>query len=349
MKGLKTLLVDGNWNLKRNYLGKALRIDRNKENCSGVYGFLVSLQVAIKKVVPDRAVVFWDGFHAGKFRYEIYKPYKASREHDWENESKAIELEYLNQDEEGRKKFELLIQKIKVKKILGDLFIRQGEIDLIEADDLIAQYILTNPDQDIVIMSRDKDFYQLIDENVSILSPDYQQLITHKNFKQIFGHGIDNQLLFRCFEGDVSDDISGVPGITRNTLIKNFPLIADEKYTFKRLVDECYTIKEKKKNKSCLTFDKIINSNDILYRNAKLMNLKKPFVNEKAIEEIDGISILPLEDDRSIKRAFLEMATDGYTKFLEQDRISIEHFLSVFQRIESKEKEYSQMFKEKNN
>ncbi len=348
MSKRRTLLVDGNWNLKRNYHQQVPKLDSNKENCNGVYGFLISLQVAITKIVPDRVIVFWDGFHAGKLRYEIYKPYKAKRKKHWDNEEEALRLEMHNQDEEGRKKFELLIQKIKTMNFLGDLWVRQLEMDHIEADDLIGQYILTNPDEEITIFSRDKDFYQLISDKVSVLSPDQKQVITGKNFKQIFGHGLENQLLFRCFEGDDSDEITGVNGITRDTLIKYFPLIAEEKYTFKRLVEESYLIKEKKKNKSCKTFDKIINSHDILYRNAMLMNLKKPFVTARAIEEVEKISKLPLDNDRSIRRVMLSLTTDGYMKFFQQENISLEFFFSIFHRIQSKEKEYEKSLNDKN-
>lgn len=343
---MKTLLVDGQWNLKRNYHQQMPKLDSNKENCNGTYGFLISLQVAITKSIPDRVVVFWDGFHSGKLRYDIYKPYKANRQKHWENESEALRLELNNQDEEGRKKFELLIQKIKTMNFLVDLWIRQLEMDHIEADDLIGQYIIENPEEEIIIFSRDKDFYQLISEKVSVMSPDYKQLLTVDSFKQIFGHGIENQLLFRCFEGDKSDMIGGVDGITRDTLIKLFPEMANEKYTFKRLIEESYAAKEKRKNKNCKTFDKIINSNDILYRNAKLMNLKKPFVNDRAKEEIKDISKLALDDDRSIKRAMLGLATDGYTKFLQHDNISLEYFLSTFQRMQSRETEYKKNLKE---
>jgi 5'-3' exonuclease len=81
---------------------------------------------------------------------------------------------------------------------LEDLFIRQAEVDTIEADDLIAYYILNRrPDEEIIINSRDGDFYQLIAPNVSMLTPDKYKIVTSNNFKETFGYTRENALLFK--------------------------------------------------------------------------------------------------------------------------------------------------------
>ena len=57
------------------------------------------------------------------------------------------------------------------------MFIRQAEVDLIEGDDLIALYVqMKEKDEQVIIFSRDKDYYQLIDENVYVL---LQQISNH--------------------------------------------------------------------------------------------------------------------------------------------------------------------------
>jgi 5'-3' exonuclease len=113
----------------------------------------------------------WDGFHSGKLRYDIYPPYKANRNKDWEKTQKAIATDglYNPQDLE---RVEMLKQKIQVQNYLDELYIRQAEVDLIEADDLIAQYILRSKsdDEEIIVFSRDKDYLQLISDPVRVMT-----------------------------------------------------------------------------------------------------------------------------------------------------------------------------------
>ena len=69
----KTLLVDGQWNLKRNYYPPHRKILKgaNGKLCGGTFGFLDSTRSILNKLMPDRVVVAWDGFHAGKMRYNM--------------------------------------------------------------------------------------------------------------------------------------------------------------------------------------------------------------------------------------------------------------------------------------
>lgn len=341
----KTLLVDGTWNLKRNFYKRKDLMGANGKLCGGTYGFLDSLKSVINKTLPDRVIVCWDGFHAGKLRYNIYKPYKANREKDWENESRVINTEGIGNPDDAEK-FQLLTQKIEVQTYLEELYIRQIEEKYIEADDLIAYYIKgsADPDEHILIYSRDQDFFQLVSDKVSIVNPDSLDIITIKNFKEKFGYTVENALLFKCFEGDTSDDIEGVKGITRNTLIKYFPDISEEKYTYKRIVEEGYKIQEerqsgKPKKKPLTKINKIIDSEHILYRNAKLMNLKKPFINQEGIDAVESVRNGTIGEDRSIETAMDMFARDGFNKLVGEG--NIQYFFGPFYYMKSKEAEFS--------
>ena len=224
---IRTLIVDGNWNLMRNY-HKQHELKTSTGNlCGGIMGFIMSMKSVMNKVLPDRVIVAWDGFNAGKLRYNIYPPYKANRNKNWEMEERMLFNEGMTMDEKEKEKFEIFKQKILLSNILDELFVRQMETDLIEADDLIAQYILRSEDDDeqIYIYSKDGDYKQLISDKVFIINPDHFGVMDRKSYEEKFGHTLDNELLFKCFEGDDSDEIGGVNGITRNTLIKYFPNI----------------------------------------------------------------------------------------------------------------------------
>lgn len=333
---MRTLLVDGNWNLKRNFFKRKDLKDANHKLCGGTFGFLESTKIIINKIMPDRVIVAWDGFHSGKLRYNIYKPYKANREKDWESETRMIATDGISSPDDAQK-FEVLSQKIEIQKYLEELFIRQLEEDYIEADDLIAGCILLseNPDEEFYIFSRDGDFMQLVSEKVSIINPDSLYIITKKNFKEKFGYIQENALLFKCFKGDDSDGIPGINGIGIATLLKHFPDMANEPYTYKRLVEECYENKKKKKLK---TYDKIIEAEHELYRNATLMNLKKPFLNQEALDSIKNVLNLPLDADRSIEVAMQKFVKDGFNQFVGNQYM--DSFFGPFYRIKAKEKEF---------
>jgi len=338
---MKTFLIDGNWNLKRNFK-KLQLLDGYKQSCGGSYGFIKSLSVAISKTLPDRVIVMWDGKKAGKYRYDIYNQYKSNRKKDWESEDGVCDSQ--ESVEEKEEKLDFLTQKKKVVNTLDYLYIRQIEVDYIEADDLIAGYILQSKkedrDEDIVIFSRDKDFKQLISERVSIITPDSISVITNKNFMEKNGYTLENELFFKCFEGDKSDCIDGVYGITKNTLIKYFPDVADRKYTYKELSDKCmYFINEEKKKQK--VYQKILDSKEILYRNAILMNLKKPFLNTEALSGLDEISNLPISCDRELGDTISSLVKD-YGDLLRQDNIEISNCFSPFYRIMGKEKTFAE-------
>jgi len=335
---MKTLLVDGNWCLKKNFKRRQ-ELEANGHLCGGSFGFLDSLRAVINKVLPDRVVVMWDGFNAGKLRYEIYKPYKAKRKKDWESEKSILSTDGTGLSPEDREKYDMALQREVVKEFLKSFYVRYLDVTKIEADDLIAYYILSSniPDEEIIIYSRDKDFLQLISPKVSILNTDNFELITIQNFKKIFGYTVENALLFKCFDGDKSDEIQGVNGITPENLLKHFPAMADEKYMYNRLVEECYNKKREKKLKY---YDTIIEARSVLYRNAQLMNLKKPFINEEVRVEMQKVMYDPIiEDNFSIKSAMSLFMSKGFNKFVKSEYLDL--FFAPFFRMVNKEKEYS--------
>jgi len=341
----KTLLVDGQWNLKRNYYPphRKTLTGANGKLCGGTFGFLDSTRSILNKLMPDRVIVAWDGFHAGKMRYNIYKPYKANREKDWENETRIISTDGMENSDDAEK-FQLLSQKIDIQMYLDELSVRQLEADYIEADDFIACYVLgsIDPNEHIYILSRDKDFHQLVSDKVSIITPDSLEIITIDNFKSKFGYTVENALLFKCFEGDSSDEIEGVKGITSNTILKYFPAAADEKYTFGRLVEEAYEIQNSRK-KPLETLNKIIDAEHILYRNAKLMNLRKPFLNQEAIDLVESTRNYALDSTRSVETAMEMFAKDGMVQHI-WDR-NLQNFFGAFYNLKTKEKEFEESLK----
>ena len=340
----RILIIDGTWLLKKNFKGKPTLKSSTGELCGGVIGFMFDLKMVMNKLLPDRVVVAWDGFHSGKLRFDIYPPYKISRGKNFENEDRAIMTNGTGSPED-MEKVEMLKQKILTQNILDELFVRQVEADYIEADDLIAQYVLRSEEDDdtIYIYSRDKDYLQLISEKVFIITSDSVWTLNRAEYEKKYNHTLDNELIFKCFEGDDGDDIEGVNGITRNTLIKYFPNIAKEKYLYSRLVEECYEAKKDKKTGKRKVYDKIIQAEHVLYRNARLMNLKKPFLTKEAKNMIEVVKHGTLDETRDISSAISFFYKEGLITYIGAEYQ--QEFLSPFYMIMSKEKEYSNKMK----
>lgn len=336
---MRSLLVDGEWNLKRNYKKRVDLISDKGEYCGGVFGFLETLGATIDRLMPDRVVVMWDGEMSGKLRHDIYPLYKQNHK-DWDPDSYLRTKEQI--DAEMRSKVSLSNQKRQTKNLIDGLFIRQAEVDLMEGDDLIALYIITKePDEEIIIFSRDRDYYQLINEQVSVLKPTGNIIITPNNFKQMFGFPLVNALLLKCIEGDDADNVSGVPGVALKTILKYYPKFADEEYTVDRFIQESFEMYTKKKLK---TFESMMGCRKIIERNKILMDLKNPLLTEEAIAEIDIVknSVMAKENgqfDRSVTDVIKSVIKEGYVKFMFKN--DVHTFFAPYQRISIKEKEYA--------
>ena len=86
-------------------------------------------------------------------------------------------------------------------------------------------------------MSTDKDFLQLVDDRIKVWSPTKKKRYDVENFEEEYGIRPNNYLLLRMFEGDRSDNISGVKGIGKKTLLKNFPWPTDgNQYTLEDIM-----------------------------------------------------------------------------------------------------------------
>lgn len=338
---MRTLLIDGEWNLKRNFM-KRQDLFSKGEHCGGSFGFLDSLRSVIDKTMPDRVVVLWDGVMSGIFRKEIYPLYKGNRK-SWEEESYFFTSEEI--EDEKERKYSILNQKIKVKNYLEELCIRQVEVEYVEADDLLALYVKKRAeDEQIIIFSSDKDFMQLVNKNVSILRPSDGKVITIDNFKEIFGYTHENALFIKCIEGDDSDNISGLKGVGLKKMRTYFPRFFEERYTLDELIKEAEEKVSKNPKKSLKIYEQIINGRKTIELNRKLMNLKNPMLNQKAIDEIeeilDCLIVMPdIDENRGIKNAMSMLARDGYVNHILHGDLS--SFLKPFSVIIAREKEYS--------
>lgn len=198
----KVLLVDGNNLLHRVYHQyKSMRSEDGKLS-SMVFGFPYVLNSQINLHRPNKVCVVFDGGRS-KRRLEILPNYK--------NREKKDDFDYEN----------FISQKETVMQLLKYLGIDVYTYPKEEADDVIG--ILARKygrSSQVVIVSADKDFNQLINKNVSVWNPHKKERITHLNCKKLTGYEPEQCVDYLSLLGDTSDKIPGYKGIGEKTAIK---------------------------------------------------------------------------------------------------------------------------------
>ena len=183
--------------LKTAYHG-AKNLYYKETHIGGIFQFLTMVRKMLNENKFDRVYVFWDGTFSGRLRYDIYKDYKSNRDKDFYNETPPSEID-------------LYLQKERVISYCEELFIRQYRDDIVEADDSIAYYVKNmSEDENVVIMSNDRDLCQLINERVSVYVINLKKIVTEENYLVDFDHHPSNLKLIKTITGDVSDNIKGI-------------------------------------------------------------------------------------------------------------------------------------------
>ena len=139
------------------------------EHVGGVTGVLKSIGYAIRNVQPTRVVVVFDGQGGSLSRKKKFSGYKAQRDKN----KLRVNRQYkdLMNDEDERESMKR--QFVWLNEMLDALPLTTMIYDGVEADDIMA-YISTKllkEGEQSVIMSTDKDFLQLVDDDTIVWSP----------------------------------------------------------------------------------------------------------------------------------------------------------------------------------
>src|ERR1700744_4483177 len=169
---------------------------------NAIFGFASMLVKILTDYGPKATVVVWDRGHSG--RKEVYTEYKAGRS------SRPDLLK------EQWPHFEPLVDAFGYRNI---------GVDGYEADDVIAsiaeQAKQQEPPIEVMIVTGDRDAYQLVDERVRIMTTSRGITDTRVYDREgvIDRYGIPPELVpdFIGLKGDTSDNIPGVPGIGDKT------------------------------------------------------------------------------------------------------------------------------------
>ena len=172
-----------------------------------IYGFVNILTNFLEKENPNYIAIVFDT-STPTFRHEKYDFYKANR------------VEFPK---------DLEPQLPIIKQFLDLIGIPRIEYPGFEADDIIGTIAKKNANSQnhFYLVTSDKDFYQLIDENISVYKPasfknDDFEIISYSGVYEKFGVSPQQVVDVLALTGDSVDNIPGVKGIGEKTAI---PLI----------------------------------------------------------------------------------------------------------------------------
>ncbi len=185
------------------------------ENTSAAWGVANFLHRLFEEHHPD--LVAWVNDSGSSFRDQIYPAYKATRQ---------------KLDDELQEDFDRSVERI--EDLLSAWSVPLVTLDGYEADDVIGTLAVrgTEAGLQVVIVSGDKDFYQLIGPGVSLLNPGRrgpagveEQWVDESNANERLGVPPNRVIDYLALVGDASDNIPGVKGVgdkTARKLIEEF-------------------------------------------------------------------------------------------------------------------------------
>jgi len=311
------LIVDGLNIFTRHFVANP-SVSENGESIGGIVGTLNSLSSLSERFKPGRIVVVWEG--GGSIRKRaIYSEYKKGRK-----------PQRLNRYYEGEIPDTVQNRNFQINtliSIMSKLSLLQVYVEDCEADDVIGylcKYKLS--DWKKVIVSSDKDFYQLLDRNTLIFSPTWKKFVSFKEVEDKFKIAAENFCLAKSVCGDASDNIDGVRGVGFKVLAKRFPFLSSRKnITISDILSEC--TRQIESGSKVKIYKSILESEDVIKRNIKLIRLDTNNLAAFQIQKIensidtfmptrnkiDMIKILREQsiDNINVDRVFLNMKNLG--------------------------------------
>ena len=250
------------------------RINSKGLNTSAIFGFTNSLDEIIKNEEPSHIAVVFDP-PGPNFRHQMYPEYKANREATPEDIKNSVPY---------------------IKEILDGFKIPVIEVSGYEADDVIGTLAKKAEQKgfDVFMVTPDKDFTQLISENVFMLKPakggNRSEIWKIDEVKKNFHVEQPSQVIdILALWGDAADNIPGAPGIGE----KNSKKLISEFGNIENLFRNINLLKGKQKEniennieiirlyKELVTIDQNVdisfNENELIIQEPNIEKLEKVF------------------------------------------------------------------------
>lgn len=252
-------------------------MSRNGYQMGGCVGFLKTLKNLAYDIQPKRIYCVWEGGGSSR-RRAIYSEYKMNRKPEKLN--RFYEDDIPDSEENRRHQMLALLTMLKSAPVC------QLYVSDCEGDDVIA-YLCRGPlkDDDKVIVSSDKDMYQLLDEKTKVFSPHKKQFVSTDDVFAEFGIPAKNFAVAKALCGDPSDNIPGIKGLGFKTVVKKFPMLAlDSDVLVQDVIDYASVHADE-----AVVYRRVVESQDDLKRNWRLVYLDGGMLAPTQAQRIDSV------------------------------------------------------------
>ncbi len=286
----KLVLIDGNSIMNRAFygiMGSKILTTKDGKYTNAVYGFLAIMFKLLEDVNPEYLVVAFD-LKAPTARHKMYEGYKANR--------KGMPDE-------------LAEQMPIIKEILRAMNIDIVEMEGYEADDVIGTLSRYGESKglDVIILSGDRDNFQLATDKVTIRIPHTKAGKTetdeYNREKIIEKYGLDPRQLIdvKGLQGDASDNIPGVPGIGEKTALALIQKFGSIEKLYEQVEKEEDGLKGKQR-------EKIVNNKDLAFLSKTLgtINLEVPIE-----DKLEDFKVEPWDKEK-VLNIFKELNFNRY-------------------------------------
>ncbi len=189
-------LIDGSSYIFRAYYG--IRADLSTSDglpTNAVYGFANMLLKFLREYEPEYLGMVFDS-KGEVFRNEIYPEYKANRDEAPES---------------------LKLQFPKIFELVRAFSVPMLAMEGYEADDIMGTIARAQEESKVVLITGDKDFCQLVSENVTLIDTMRERVTGVREVRQKYGIGPEQMIDFFALVGDKVDNVPGVAGVGEKT------------------------------------------------------------------------------------------------------------------------------------
>lgn len=238
------VLIDGNSLINRAFYATPPMSTKDGTPTNAVYAFINMLIKIIGDIKPEHILVAFDRKEP-TFRHNMFGEYKGTRKPMPEDLRPQIDL---------------------LKTVLDTLGISRFEMPTIEADDIIGS-AAKKFDKETIIITGDKDSFQLVDDSTSVYFTrkgiSELEVFSVENFKEKMGINPIQIIDLKSMMGDSSDNIPGIAGVGEKTAIS----LTQTYGTLENLYEHVDELKGKLK-------EKVETSKEIAFLSKRLATIK---------------------------------------------------------------------------
>jgi DNA polymerase-1 len=274
----------------------------NGEQIGGTIGFLKTLRRIVEESQPKAIVVAWEGGGSSK-RRALFSEYKLNRKPEKMN--RFYEDDIPDSDENRQQQIITLLGLLKCVPVC------QIYVGDCEGDDVIA-YLVRGPYRDVnkIIVSSDKDFYQLLDDKTKIYSLHKKIFVNAADVLEEFRVTSTNFALAKALCGDPSDNIPGIKGLGFKKVAKLFPTLGTKSGN---ILQDIFSYASAHVDESAI-YKRVLENQDDVKRNWKLVYLDGGMLSATQAQHVDHVlnTFKPLSRRMDFMRKLIELGVNDF-------------------------------------